>query len=398
MKPASCPNPGSIVLCLLLACALCPPVSAAVENLALNRPYVCSDLILPGWTGLTDGVVDADSPPGCFATGDGAQFPKQIVVDLGAVCTISKISLINSANGNTKRVAISVSRDARDFEQLREYYFPAEVVQTLAHSFAPRQARYVRVVLYDTWGNGAQGPNCLFLRELQVFGELPAGGRTTSGREELRLARLQPPLVVTPALTLFRRYRLPLGQKLRVGVLGDSFAAATEQDGEPWPAVLTAQMEAALGPGQVEMLNLAAVNQGPAEGLAQLLPLGGKEPADVIFLAYGKDAATAKADLIAFRNAWQGLVDKLTQGIPALVVTVTPPPLLDDSGKGPSVLPYAQALEQLAAHHALPVVRSASVLAAAADPLGCYAGPARLNDNGKLLIAKAIKRLLWGSE
>jgi hypothetical protein len=369
-----------------------------VENLALNRPYVCSDLVLPGWTGLTDGVSDSDAAPGCFATGGSAQFPKQVVVDLGAVCTISKISLINSANGNTKRVALSVSRDAKDFEQLREYYFPAEAVQILAHSFAPRQARYVRITLYDTWGDGAQGPNCLFLRELQVFGELPAGGRTTSGREELRLARLQPALVPTAAVTLFRRYRLALGGKLRVGVLGDSFAAATEQDGQPWPVALTTQMEATLGPGQVEMLNLAAVNQGPAEGVAQLLPLGGKEPADVIILAYGKDAARARADLTTFRNAWQALLDKLEQQIPALVILVTPPPILEESGKGPSVLPYAQAEEQLAAYRALPVVRGASVLAAAADPLGCYAGAAELNDQGKALIARAIKRLLWGSE
>lgn len=199
---------------LLALFALGTASCGAAENLALHRPYLCSDTILPGWTGLTDGITDSDAAPGCFATGGSAQFPKVIVVDLGALCTVNRITLLSSANGNTRHVSLSVSRDAREFEQLREYYFPAAGAQTLAHSFTARQARYVKIALHDTWANGAEGPNCLFLREVQVFGDAPAGGSSSSGgaREELRLARLQPPVVSTPAVTIFRRYgRSPTG-------------------------------------------------------------------------------------------------------------------------------------------------------------------------------------------
>src|ERR1035437_9747647 len=103
---------------------------AAQENLALNRPYVCSDEILAGWAGLTDGVTDSDAAPGCFATGPSSHFPKQVIIDLGALCTINKINVLNSANGNTRQVKIFVSADASTYEQRREYFFPADSVQT----------------------------------------------------------------------------------------------------------------------------------------------------------------------------------------------------------------------------------------------------------------------------
>lgn len=384
----------------ILAVALMVAASvAAAENLALHRPYLCSDTILPGWTGLTDGVTDSDEPPGCFATGGSGVFPKSVVVDLGAVCTISKISLYNSTNGNTKHVALSLSRDAQDFEQLREYYFPAAGVQTLAHSFAPRQARYVKVTLYDSWGSGAQGPNVLFLRELQVYGDLPGGGVSAggSGREELRLARNQPPLVASPAVTLFRRYGPAGKDELRIAVLGDGLAGISEQDTKPWPEILAGLLEQ--GGAKVTLLNLAAAKQKPEDGVTLLPALGGEAPPDVVIVAYGRDAALAGADLIAFRNAWQALIDRLEQALPALVVAVTPPPLLDPAGKNlPPMLAWALAQEQVAAQKGLPLVRAGAVLAAAADPLACYAPGGRLSEVGKTLLARAIQRLVWGEK
>lgn len=387
--------PIAAILVLTLAAA----AASAAENLALHRPYVCSDTILAGWTGLTDGVTDSDEPPGCFATGGSGVFPKSVVVDLGALCTIGKISLYNSTNGNTKHVALSLSRDAQDFEQLREYYFPAEGVQTLAHSFAPRQARYVKVTLYDSWGSGAQGPHVLFLRELQVYGDLPGGGVSTgsSGREELRLARTQAPLVMTPAVTVFRRYGPAGKDALRLAVLGDSLAGISEQDTKPWPELLANLLET--GGAKVTLLNLAAARQKPEDGVTLLSALAEEAPPDVVIVAYGRDAALAGADLTAFRNAWLALVDRLEQTMPALVVAVTPPPLLDPAGKNlPSMLTWALAQEQVAAQKGLPLVRAGAVLAAATDPLACYAPGARLSEVGKTLLAKAVQRLVWGEK
>jgi hypothetical protein len=390
----------AVVFVVALAVALGLGARAhAAENLALGRPYLCSDTLLGGWTGLTDGVTDSDAAPGCFATGGSAQFPKSVVIDLGAVCTINKICVLSSTNGNTRHVALFISPDADSFEQLREYYFPAEGPQTLEHSFAPRQARYVKIVFYDTWGAGAPGPNCLFLREVQVFGDLPAGGVSSFGhaREELRLAREQPALVTTPAVALFRRYRAAAPDKLHVVVLGDSSAAATEQDGKPWPEALASLIEA--GGGQVELLNLAGAGQKPEDAPALLAALQGTDTPDLVLLDYGRDAILTGGDLPAFRNAWQALADKLAQTVPALTVAVTPAPLLDPAGKAqPATLAWSLAVDQLAAQLGLPVVRAGSVLAAAPDPPLCYAPGSRLNDAGKSLLAQAVYKLVWGEK
>ena len=393
--------PGVVIAGAIIAALLhWPGPAGAAENLALRQPYLCSDTILPGWTGLTDGVSDSDAAPGCFCTGGSGQFPKVIVVDLGAVCTISKITLFNSKNGNTKHVSLSVSPDAKEFEQLREYYFPADAVQTLAHSFTARQARYVKIALHDSWTNGAQGPNCMFLREVQIFGEMPVGGVSGSGsaREELRLARQQPPLVSTLAVTIFRRYRAAAEGVLRLAVLGDSGAAVTEQDTKPWPEALAALVEK--DGGKVELLNLAAANQKPEDGLNLLPALAGDAHApDLVILAYGRDAALAGREVTPFRNAWQALADKVAQTLPALVVAVTPPPLLDPAGKGqPSLLAWALAEEQIAAQLGLPIVRGGSVLAAAPDPTVCYGPGARLNEAGKAVLAQAVQKLVWGEK
>jgi hypothetical protein len=386
-----------VAILVALTCAL-GPAWGAQENLALNRPYVCSDDLLPGWTGLTDGVTDSDAAPGCFATGPANRFPKQLVIDLGAVCTISKINVINSKNGNTRRVLLYVSADAGTYEQLREYFFPADAVQTLAHSFTARKARYVKIALSDSWESGAQGPDCLFLREVQVFGEAPAAGTTVSGREELRLAHIPPQFTSSPAVGVFRRYALTTGRKLKVGVLGDGFAAVTAGRPQPWPELLPAVLGEQLGgAGQVELYNLTAPNQGPGDALAVAKPVLGEAPADVLILAYGRDAALAKADVTAFRNACQALFSSLLE-TPALVVVVTPPPLLQESGAtGKSVLPYALAEEQAARQYGLPVVRAGAVAAAAPDPLGCFEG-SDLSAAGQSLLAKALRRLLGGAD
>jgi hypothetical protein len=366
-----------------------------LENLALNRPYVCSDEILAGWTGLTDGVTDSDSPPGCFATGPSDRFPKLIIIDLGALCTISKINVTNSKNGNTRHVGLFVSADAATYEQLRDYIFPGDAVQTLAHSFTARKARYVKIALYDSWEDGAQGPNCLFLREVQVFGQAPAEGPSANGREELRLAHIQPQLTTTSAVGLFRRYGLTGAHHMHFVILGDDLMCSHDGGG-PWDVEIMPRNWHP--PGEMEFNNLSRPDQSPAEGLAivRQLTTDASGTPDVILVGYGHDAALAGQDVTDFRNAFQGLLAGLAD-TPALVVVVTPPPLLQETDAAHSVLPYAQAEEQIARQYGLPVVRGAAVLAASPDPLGCYTG-SDLTGAGQFLIAQAVQRLLWGAD
>jgi hypothetical protein len=196
---------------------------------------------------------------------------------------------------------------------------------------------------------------------------------------------------------LFRRYGLSAaGHRLRVGILGDSFAAVTMAQAKPWPELLPDLFETQLGRGQVDYLNLAADGQSPGDGLAVAKPLLGDRPADLLLLAYGHDAARAGQAVTDFRNAFQGLLAGLAD-TPALVVVVTPPPLLQETEAAHSVLPYAQAEEQVARQYGLPVVRGAAVIAASPDPLGCYTG-SDLTPAGQALVAQAVKRLLWGAD
>ncbi|MCX7599470.1 MAG: discoidin domain-containing protein [Armatimonadetes bacterium] len=140
-------------------------------NLALNRPYTANCGILPGWDGLVDGTKNSDEPPDCFATDASRDFPKTIVIDLGSICQVTRIVVHNSANGNTRQVVVSLSADAKNYEKLREYVFPAGRYLPLVHSFAPRKARFVRLSFPDTWGGGVGGDRIIYLREVEIFGK-----------------------------------------------------------------------------------------------------------------------------------------------------------------------------------------------------------------------------------
>ena len=72
--------PAAVVLTLLMVGA-----ASGQNNVARDRPFRCSDEVMDGWTGLVDGVTDSDSAPGCFATGNGNEFPKTVTIDLQRV-------------------------------------------------------------------------------------------------------------------------------------------------------------------------------------------------------------------------------------------------------------------------------------------------------------------------
>ena len=100
--------------------------AAAERNLAAGKPYLCTTELRPGWTGLVDSQNDSDQPPACFATDNSAQFPKEVIIDLGGVYQLTKIAVYNSLNGHTRYITVWISQDASDFTQLRVYSFPPD--------------------------------------------------------------------------------------------------------------------------------------------------------------------------------------------------------------------------------------------------------------------------------
>lgn len=205
---------------LLLLATL--PCSAATGpptvNLALNRPYTANCGILPGWDGLVDGTKNSDEPPDCFATDDSRDFPKTIVIDLGATCQLTRIVVHNSANGNTKQVVVSLSADGKTYEKLREYIFPSAKYLPLVHSFAPRKARFVQLSFTDTWGGGAGGDNIIYLREVEVYGKR-FGATQASPWPLLAVAKVVRP---GPAWPTARRYLDELSRAAMLAVFTDA--------------------------------------------------------------------------------------------------------------------------------------------------------------------------------
>lgn len=349
-----------LILCLL-ACAgsaLAAPAGPAT-NLALNRPYASNVQTLPGWTGLVDGDKDSDSAPGCFGTANTSDYPKYVVIDLGGDCSISRVVAYNSANGNTKTVAIGCSADGATYKTLRDPDFifgPGDAIP-LNVSFQPRTAHYVRITLRDTWKGGLGGDNCLFLREVEVFGQ-----RATAAtrQDPFALAANQAPFVANRSVTIFRRYCLETPGEARVTVLGDGFISGCDEPVH-WAHIGAAEL-ARLYPDKKLTVNGVGGSEGSiAYGLDWAKDHRGSLAPDLIILAYGTNAALAGASADEFRGKYQELVRELVDNTKALIVAVTPLPFLPPETR--SSRAHEWAVEQVAQAQDLPLLRTAAVLA-----------------------------------
>jgi hypothetical protein len=142
------------------------------ENLALGKPYECSDPNRYSWGagGLTDGSWEPDARH-CFATGDGAGLPKTVTVDLGKPCRISAVRFGVPPFGSTRTVKVSVSAKGRDFTTVGSVEFPQRAAERRTVTFATATARYVRLTYEDRWPEEVQFPPVFaFTTELEVFG------------------------------------------------------------------------------------------------------------------------------------------------------------------------------------------------------------------------------------
>ena len=373
----------------------------ALQNIALGRPYRCSVPVLPGWHGLVDGKCDGDSAPECFATSNVDKFPQYVVIDLGAICEISRVVVYNSANGNTKKVSLECSDDASDYQLLRQgFIFPDKSAMVLSHKFTPRKARYVRLTLHDTWGGGLGGDNCLFLREVEVYGK-----RTdqpyASGADPLLPFKGQEMTTEYRSLRIFRRYCLGNpALPLRVAVVGDGFGMAAPGKAH-WTTGLFERLERRWGRAP-EIENLAS-NSFVADDCRALVE-GSEEPPDLVLLTMGYSAALGKVDPTQLRQSAASAVSLLTDRTDALVVVVTPPPVAHQDGMalyqealGVDSAPCAWQVETLAREHKLPLVRTGAVLVNSSYGIDdLYADNLHLSDRGHEMLAIVIDRLLAG--
>ncbi len=259
-----------LAVTFLLATGLClaaktaapaaPAASGPVLDLALNRPFTLNGETLPGWDGLVDGVKDSDDPPGCFATDNAAKFPKNAVIDLGCLCDISKIVVYNSANGNTREVIVSISKDAKTYDVLRDYVFPNARYQPLIHSFTARRARFIKLIFKDSWRKGLGGDNILYLREVEVFGrrlEKPDSGTVWS------FLATAPTVRRSPSWNVLRRYLKEVNRQARVAVLTDATPEALlGPDG--WLSRSLSESGRSIGPGGLKLVTYSTAADGPA--------------------------------------------------------------------------------------------------------------------------------------
>lgn len=359
-------------------------VACAEQNVALHRPYVCSVDVMDGWTGLVDGVTDSDSGPGCFATSNDVQFPKTVTIDLERPCTINRIAVHNSTNGNTRGIAIFCSEDGQHFEKLREFIFPQAQALTLNHRFQDRPAQFVRIEFANTWGGGLGGDGVIFVREVEVFGE-PTG-------EGLALPpMLQPtgdPLVPTRELRLFRRWALPSTAPLTIVTFGDSLMLCDEGS---WTQALAERLRSARPEGaQVSVVPVAHAGMTPDAGSGDVAQAIDAAP-DLVLVSFGTDLAHWEPD--AFRGGLAAAVGRLLAETDALVVLVGPV-----AGEAQTVDTARRALRELEGISGLlgvPLLRTeAALLAEGLSGADVIDAEGRLSPEAQGLLVASLLQLL----
>ncbi len=379
---------AAVTLSLLALAAGC--AIAQDENLVLDKPYASTAEVLSGWTGLVDGVADSDSGPGCFATVNDPAFPKYVTIDLQRPCLIKRIAVHNSANGNTRHITIAVSASGQDYERLREFIFPQGQAMPLNHRFEERRAQFVRIGVLDSWGGGLGGDNCMFLREIEVFG-------TPTGEPGVKPPVAEPEgeaLLRTRALRLFKRYALDVERDLKIVAMGDSLAAGGE---ESWPALL-AEGLADLRPLGTETTHVSLTELGirPGHAMAGMLDELIAEDPDIVLVTFGSDYQTYVPRVL--RRDMAELLERMSVEVSGLLVLVGPALDQDDEERVDTVRGVARELAQTAQVMGLPMLRTERALLDAGVEAACETDPdddtRRLSEQARHAIAEALVELL----
>ncbi|OAM88036.1 discoidin domain-containing protein [Termitidicoccus mucosus] len=174
-----------IAISAVLACSFAAAITPAElpknlgPNLALDKPYECSEPNKSGWTsGVTDGSWTG-AKGSTFASGNAEKFPKTLTIDLQATQEIAHVLVGTPAIGSTKSITVSISTDGRQFADIGANDFLPGKADNHLFSLKPAPARYVRLTFT---GNHAKqdrfGAGYCFITEVEVFGT--SGGPTQS--------------------------------------------------------------------------------------------------------------------------------------------------------------------------------------------------------------------------
>lgn len=158
-------------LCLSALPPLAAQAAPAPPNLALHKPFVCSDPNLSGYLGLTDGSWSNDYPH-VFASGKVGTFPKTVTTDLGKPSVLKTVLLGVPPFGATKTIQVALSLGkTTGYKVVGSYQFRANHAERHAFSISPAvKARYVRLIYPDHWDNGGgYEPVHVFTSELEVY-------------------------------------------------------------------------------------------------------------------------------------------------------------------------------------------------------------------------------------
>ncbi|GAH49340.1 unnamed protein product, partial [marine sediment metagenome] len=275
------------------------------------------------------------------------------------------------------------------------------------HSFSshPRPARYIKISMHDTWTGGEGGDNCLYLREVEVYGDEEAASTAADAwASMMALARWQPALVKPHAVDLFRRYCLEQQTEIVVGILGDRFAASAGSSNAlsqlTWVDLFFERLKQRNNYETIELLS-SSLDLG---NISQLqAKMDDFQAVDLLIIAYGTEASLADMPTLEFRRQLQQLVELIQDELAVLTVVVTPAPFVhrpELAGfaqvQGKESWRLARAAEQVAALNVCPVVRTASVLAhSQRDVAQLYQDNLSLSEMGHLAVARALENLLW---
>ena len=335
----------------LASIMLAATAASAQYNVAQDRPFDCTGDVMDGWTGLVDGVTDSDSAPGCFATGNSSEFPKSVTIDLQRPCNINRVTVYNSANGNTRAIVIYCSSDGVRYEKLREFIFPHGDALALNHAFGDRPVQFVRVEFTNTWGGGLGGENTIFCREVEVFGSPTGGGPVIEPMSQ----QTGDPLVATRDLKLFRRWALGADGALKIAVLGDSLASCAE---ERWPQFVAEKLALVRPDGaQVSLTAMTEADLQPGADSGYVGLTAEAEP-DVVLVTFGTDMREWDGE--RFRVGLTGLVRRLLDETDALVVLVGP--AVNDASRVDIGRRALREMEKLADVLSLSLVRTEAAL------------------------------------
>lgn len=142
-------------------------------NLAEGKTYTASDPNRYGWgaASLTDGSWDM-SQAHCWASGDGATFPKTLTIDLQKTQRVNKVITGVPNFGSTRTIKVAVSNDGTNFTEVGSHEFKLRTEERFTYSFNPVDARYVQLIYPDRYDEEVNySKNFSFTTEVEVYGK-----------------------------------------------------------------------------------------------------------------------------------------------------------------------------------------------------------------------------------